>query len=155
MTNNSPDRLDRIERILEVTAQGLESSKARLTRLEELANRTLSIAQRNREDIDRNQEAANARLISIEEAANARLTRLEELASTTLSIAQKNREDIERTEELTRRNASAIARLDEKMEQYLIEGRENREFIALQVEGIKIETRRILEHLFGQSNNPQ
>ena len=58
-----------------------------------------------------------------------------------------NREDIERTEQLTRRNANAIARLDEKMEQYIAEGREHREFIATQVEGIKVETRRILTHI--------
>ena len=44
--------------------------------------------------------------------------------------------------------AGAIARLDEKMEQYIAEGREHREFIATQVDGIRVETRRIVEHLF-------
>ena len=46
-----------------------------------------------------------------------------------------------------------IARLDEKMEQYIAEGREHREFIATQVDGIRVETRRIVEHLFGEANN--
>lgn len=108
--NNSGDRLDRIEAILEST-------------------------------------------VTLSQASNQRLDRLEQIAQTTLSIAQKNREDIERTEQLTRRNANAIARLDEKMEQYILEGREHREFIATQVDGIKLETRRIVEHLFGQGNN--
>jgi hypothetical protein len=39
------------------------------------------------------------------------------------------------------------------MEQYIVEGREHREFIATQVDGIRLETRRIVEHLFGQGNN--
>jgi hypothetical protein len=38
------------------------------------------------------------------------------------------------------------------MEQYIVEGREHREFIATQVDGIKLETRRIIEHLFGQGH---
>ena len=41
------------------------------------------------------------------------------------------------------------------MEQYIAEGREHREFIATQVEGIKVETHRILTHLFGENNNNQ
>ncbi|MGL5077907.1 MAG: hypothetical protein ACRDBG_19055, partial [Waterburya sp.] len=65
----------------------------------------------------------------------------------------KNREDIERTEQLTRRNATAIARLEERMEQYIVEGKEHREFIATQVDGIKVETRRIIQHLFGETDN--
>ncbi|MEY2833543.1 MAG: hypothetical protein RLZZ574_2802 [Cyanobacteriota bacterium] len=63
------------------------------------------------------------------------------------------KEDIERTKQLTRRDAVAIAGLDERMEQYIVEGREHREFIATQVDGIRLETRRIVEHLFGQGNN--
>jgi ABC-type transporter Mla subunit MlaD len=90
---------------------------------------------------------------TLSQQSNQRLDRLEQIAQTTLSIAQKNREDIGRTEQLTRRNAAAIARLDERMEQYIVEGREHREFIATQVDGIRLETRRIVEHLFGQGNN--
>lgn len=75
------------------------------------------------------------------------IDQLANVAQAALSIAQRNREDIERTEQLTSRNANEIARLDEKMEQYITEGREHREFIANQVEGIKVETRRILAHL--------
>ena len=99
---------------------------------------------------------SNQRFARIEqsiEQSNQRLDRLQQIAQSTLSIAQRNREDIERTEQLTIRNANAIARLDEKMEQYIIEGREHREFIATQVEGIKVETRRILTHLFGENDN--
>ena len=46
----------------------------------------------------------------------------------------------------------AIALLKERMEQYIVRGREHREFIATQVEGIKVETRHILVHLFGEHN---
>jgi hypothetical protein len=37
------------------------------------------------------------------------------------------------------------------MKQYIVEGREHREFIATTVENIKVETRRILSHLFGEN----
>ena len=68
----------------------------------------------------------------------SRLDRLEQIAQTTLSIAQKNREGIERTEQLTRRNATASVCLEERIEQYIVEGREHREFIATQVDGIRV-----------------
>ena len=92
-------------------------------------------------------------MIAGSQQSNSRLDRLEQIAQTTLSIAQRNREDIERTEQLTRRNAASIARLDEKMEQYIAEGREHREFIATQVDGIRLETRRIVEHLFSGTDS--
>ena len=38
------------------------------------------------------------------------------------------------------------------MEQYIAEGREHRKFIAAQVDGIRLETRRIVEHLFGETD---
>ncbi len=89
---------------------------------------------------------------ALSQQSSQRLERLEQIAQTTLSIAQKNREDLARTEQLTRRNATAIARLEERMEQYIVEGREHREFIATQVDGIRLETRRIVEHLFGRDS---
>lgn len=39
------------------------------------------------------------------------------------------------------------------MEQYIVEGKEHLEFIATQVEGIKVETRRILQYLFGENKD--
>lgn len=92
--------------------------------------------------------------------SNQRLDRLEQtieqlatVAQTALTVSQSTRESLQQTEQLTRRNASAIARLEERMDQYITEGREHREFIANQVEGIKVETRRILTHLFGEADN--
>ncbi len=82
----------------------------------------------------------------------ASIEQLATVAQAALSIAQGNREGLQQTEQLTRRNAVAIARLDEKMEQYIAEGREHREFIATQVDGIRVETRRIVEHLFGNDD---
>jgi hypothetical protein len=53
-------------------------------------------------------------------------------------VVSCRKEDIERV---------AIASLDERMEQYILEARENREFIATQVDGIELEARRIVKHL--------
>ena len=95
--------------------------------------------------VESNSRAIADTRASIEQLAN--------VAQAALSIAQSNREGLQQTEQLTRRNANAIARLDEKMEQYIAEGREHREFIATQVDGIRVETRRLVEHLFGEANN--
>lgn len=83
----------------------------------------------------------------------ASIEQLATVAQAALSIAQSNRENLQQTEQLTRRNALLVARLDEKMEQYIAEGKEHREFIATQVDGIRLETRRIVEHLFGEAGN--
>ena len=115
--NNSSDRLDRIEALIEANSR--------------------AIAENNQAMVQQRQ--------SIEQLAT--------VAQAALSIAQGNRESIQQTEQLTRRNAVAIARLDEKMEQYIAEGREHREFIATQVDGIRVETRRLVEHLFGRNDN--
>jgi vacuolar-type H+-ATPase subunit I/STV1 len=93
---------------------------------------------------------ANTRAIS---ETRASIEQLATVAGAALSIAQSNREGLQQTEQLTRRNATAIARLEERMEQYIVEGREHREFIATQVDGIKVETRRIIQHLFGEMDN--
>jgi hypothetical protein len=121
---SNSDRLDRIEALVEANSRAIEAN-----------NR--AIAENNQAVTEQRQSIAH----------------LAQAAQAALLIAQKNREDIERTEQLTRRNAVAIARLDERMEQYIVEGREHREFIATQVDGIRLETRRIVEHLFGQGNN--
>ena len=78
----------------------------------------------------------------------ASIEQLATVAQAALSISQKNREGLQLTEQLIKRNAASIDRLDEKMEQYITEGKKHREFIATQIDGIKIETRRIVEHLF-------
>ncbi len=93
---------------------------------------------------------SNSRAIA---ETRASIEQLATVAQAALSIAQGNREGLQQTEQLTRRNAAAIARLDEKMEQYIAEGREHREFIATQVDGIRLETRRLVEHLFGGTDS--
>lgn len=114
--NNSSERLDRIEALVEANSRAIASN---------------------------NQAIAQQRQ-SIEQLATA--------AQAALSIAQNNRESLQQIDRLTRRNAAAIARLEERMEQYIVEGREHREFIATQVDGIRLETRRIVEHLFGEND---
>jgi hypothetical protein len=93
---------------------------------------------------------ANSQAIAEQRESIAQLT---QAAQAALSMTQSTRENLDVTDKLTRRNAVAIANLEERMDQYIIKGREHREFIAAQVEGINIETRRIVQHLFGENNN--
>ncbi|BAZ46704.1 hypothetical protein NIES4102_37440 [Chondrocystis sp. NIES-4102] len=104
-----------------------------------------ALVEENSRAIAENNQAIAQQRQSIEQLAT--------VAQAALSLAQSNRESIQQTEQLTKRNATAIARLEERMEQYIIEGREHREFIATQVDGIKLETRRIIQHLFGEIDN--
>ncbi|MEL6439672.1 MAG: hypothetical protein AAFQ80_10505 [Cyanobacteria bacterium J06621_8] len=127
MTNSNGNKGDRLDRIEALVA---ENSRA--------------IAE-NRQAIAETRQAIAEQRESIAQLAQA--------AQAALSIAQNSRESLQQTDQLTRRNAAAIARLDEKMEQYIAEGKEHREFIAAQVDGIKVETRRIVEYLFSERNN--
>ncbi|MGL5795953.1 MAG: hypothetical protein ACRC06_16435 [Waterburya sp.] len=113
----------------------------------------------NGDRLDRIETLVEANTRAIAET-RASIEQLATVAQASLSIAQSNREGLQQTEQLTRRNATAmptaseaIARLEERMEQYIVEGREHREFIAIQVDGIKVETRRIIQHLFGEMDN--
>ncbi|MEN9519268.1 MAG: hypothetical protein RLZZ381_1856 [Cyanobacteriota bacterium] len=138
---NSSDRLDRIEALVEANSRAItENNRA-------IAENSRAIAENNRAIAENSRAIAENNQAVIEQRQS--IAHLAQAAQAALLIAQKNREDIERTEQLTRRNAAAIARLDERMEQYIVEGREHREFIATQVDGIRLETRRIVEHLFG------
>ena len=122
--SNNSDRLSRIEALVEANSKAIERNTQNI--------------ERNTQNIERNTQ----NIVQLAQAAQAALT-----------LAQSNRESLQQTERLIRRNEISISRLDKKMEQYLIEGREHREFIATQIEGIKVETRRILTHLFGEQNN--
>jgi methyl-accepting chemotaxis protein len=167
LSNGNNNRLDRIEQILEGMIAVSVQSNQRLDRLEQTFEQSL-------QKQDRYIEQSNQRLDRLEqtfeqslqkqdryiEQSNQRLDRLEQtvsqlatVAQTALTMSQSTRESLQQTEQLTRRNASAIARLEARMDQYITEGREHREFIATQVEGIKTETRRILTHLFGEADN--
>ena len=121
------------------------NNQNRLDRIEALVESNSRTIAENRRAIAENSRAIAEQRQSIEQLA--------QVAQAALSMSQNSRESLQQTEQLTRRNATAIARLEEKMEQYLIEGKEHREFIATQVDGIKVETRRIVEHLFGTTNS--
>ena len=113
---------------------------------------TSSNGNNNRDRLDRIEALVESNSIAIAET-RASIEQLATVAQAALFIAQSNRENLQQTEQLTRRNALLVARLDEKMEQYIAEGREHREFIATQVDGIRLETCRIVEHLFGEASN--
>ena len=134
MTNSNGnierDRLDRIEALVEANSRAIaENSRAIAENSRTIAENSRAIAENSR---------------TVEQLASA--------AQAALSISQNTRESLQETDRLTRRNAAAIDRLDEKMEQYIAEGREHRKFIAAQVDGIRLETRRIVEHLFGETD---
>ena len=126
MTNNNAqgDRLDRIEALVEANSRAIAEQRQSI--------------ERNTQNIERNTQ---------------NIAQLMEAVQAAMAMTQSTRESLQQTDQLTRRNAAAIARLEERMEQYIVEGREHREFIATQVEGIKVETRRILTHLFGENDN--
>ena len=115
-----------------------DNNSNRLDRIE-------ALVEANSQGIAENRQAIAEQRRVVSELARA--------AQAALSMSQNTRESLQQTEQLTKRNASAIARLEEKMEQYIVEGREHREYIATQVDGIKLETRRIIEHLFGEMDN--
>ena len=129
--NNSSDRLERIEALVEANSRAIAENRQEISEL-------VRASSSQRESISQLQQTT---------------AQLAQAAQAALSMSQNNRESLQQTEQLTRRNAAAIARLEERMEQYIVEGREHREFIATQVEGIKVETCRILTHLFGENNN--
>jgi hypothetical protein len=80
----------------------------------------------------------------------SRLDRIEQALEATLSLTQRNREDIAETNRMTQRNAAAIARLEQRMEQFIQQAEADREFMRTEIQGIKIETQRIIRHLFGE-----
>jgi methyl-accepting chemotaxis protein len=144
-SNGSSDRLDRIEALVEANSRAIaENNRAIAENSQAIAQNSQAIAE-NRSTIAENSRAIAEQRESIAQLAQA--------AQAALSMAQGSRESLQQTEQLTRRNAAAIARLEEKMEQYIVEGREHREFIATQVDGIRLETRRIIQHLFGEMDN--
>jgi methyl-accepting chemotaxis protein len=150
---NSNDRLDRIEKILEASALQSQKNSEEIAQLKETFRQSAQTASEEiaqlKETFRQSAQTASEEMAQLRETSR----QLAQVAQTALTLAQGTRESIAETDRMTRRNAAAIANLDEKMEQYIAEGREHREFIATQVEGIKIETRRILQHLFGEDNN--
>ena len=147
MTNsneNQRSRLDRIEAIVEANSQAIAENRQEITEL-------VRASSEQRASISQLQQST-AQLQQTTVGLQQSTAQLAQAAQAALSMSQNNRQSWQETEQLTRRNASAIARLEERMEQYIAEGREHREFIATQVEGIRVETRRILQHLFGENN---
>ncbi len=85
-----------------------------------------------------------------------RLDRVERLMESIATQVANNREDIVRTDQATRRNASAIERLGERMEQFIQQAQADRELMVQlqqEVRGIQTENRRILDILLNQQND--
>lgn len=83
---------------------------------------------------------------------NERLDRIEQILETTLSLAQQFREDLIQTDQMTKRNTTAIARLEEKVNQFVEQSIRDRETVTSEVRGLRLEMQRLIELTLGQND---
>jgi hypothetical protein len=65
-----------------------------------------------------------------------RLDRLESLLEATLSLTQQFRQDLIQPDRMTKRNAAAIARLEEKMNEFIESSISDRQTFASEIRGL-------------------
>lgn len=82
------------------------------------------------------------------------LREIRDLLEMAVRLAQQSREDIVELSQVVRTNTTNINRLSEKLEQYVQQAQADRELITSEVRGIRLEVHRVVEHLFGQDNEP-
>lgn len=78
-----------------------------------------------------------------------RLDRIESILETTLTLTQQCRQDLIQTDQMTKRNATAIARLKEKMNQFIEQSAQDRETIKSEMRGLRTEMQRLIETTLG------
>ena len=78
-----------------------------------------------------------------------RLDRIERILETTLTLTQQCRQDLIQTDQMTKRNATAIARLEEKMNQFIEQSAQDRETIKSEMRGLRTEMQRLIETTLG------
>jgi len=78
-----------------------------------------------------------------------RLDRIESILETTLTLTQQCRQDLIQTDQMTKRNATAIARLEEKMNQFIEQSAQDRETIKSEMRGLRTEMQRLIETTLG------
>ncbi len=82
---------------------------------------------------------------------NERLDRIEQILETTLSLAQQFREDLIQTDQMTKRNTAAIARLEEKVNQFVEQSIRDRETVTSEFRGLRLEMQRLIALTLGQN----
>ncbi|MFN9176753.1 MAG: hypothetical protein ACK58N_20170 [Synechocystis sp.] len=78
-----------------------------------------------------------------------RLDRIESILEATLTLTQQCRQDLIQTDQMTKRNATAIARLEEKMNQFIEQSAQDRETIKSEMRGLRTEMQRLIETTLG------
>jgi hypothetical protein len=84
---------------------------------------------------------------------NERLDRIEQILEITLSLGQQFREDLIQIDQMTKRNASAITRLEEKVTQFVEQSIQDRETVTSEFRGLRLEMQRLIELTLGQNDS--
>ena len=83
---------------------------------------------------------------------NERLDRIESILEITLTLGQQFREDLIQIDQMTKRNASAITRLEEKVTQFVEQSIQDRETVTSEFRGLRLEMQRLIELTLGQND---
>jgi len=84
---------------------------------------------------------------------NERLDRIEQILETTLTLGQQFREDLIQIDQMTKRNASAITRLEEKVTQFVEQSIQDRETVTSEFRGLRLEMQRLIELTLGKNDS--
>jgi hypothetical protein len=83
---------------------------------------------------------------------NERLDRIEQILEITLSLGQQFREDLIQIDQMTKRNASAITRLEEKVTQFVEQSIQYRETVTSEFRGLRLEIQRLIKLTLGKND---
>jgi hypothetical protein len=83
---------------------------------------------------------------------NERLDRIESILEITLTLGQQFREDLIQIDQMTKRNASAITRLEEKVTQFVEQSIQDRETVTSEFRGLRLEMQRLIKLTLGKND---
>jgi hypothetical protein len=83
---------------------------------------------------------------------NERLDRIEQILEITLTLGQQFREDLIQIDQMTKRNASVITRLEEKVTQFVEQSIQDRETVTSEFRGLRLEMQRLIELTLGKND---
>jgi hypothetical protein len=83
---------------------------------------------------------------------NEHLDRIESILEITLTLGQQFREDLIQIDQMTKRNASAITRLEEKVTQFVEQSIQDRETVTSEFRGLRLEMQRLIELTLGKND---
>ena len=83
---------------------------------------------------------------------NEHLDRIESILEITLTLGQQFREDLIQIDQMTKRNASAITRLEEKVTQFVEQSIQDRETVTSEFRGLRLEMQGLIELTLGEND---